>query len=180
MAGADRHTTLPQFESKWRVEQHLRASYLPFTILGPVYFMDNALNEPSLSEIREGTLSRAFGDAQVLQQVAVETIGEFVAFILDQGTRFHGQRIDLASDELTGPDEARCLATETGRIISYRATERQNITDPEVRELFEWIAKEGFHADLKGLRRDYPQVNWLTYSAWAGRNRAALLGRERT
>src|SRR5512140_474013 len=40
---ADRHTAIPSFESKLRVEQHLRASGVPYTIIAPVYFMENLL-----------------------------------------------------------------------------------------------------------------------------------------
>ena len=41
--GADRQSGIPHFESKWRVEQHIRSLGLPATILRPAAFMDNFL-----------------------------------------------------------------------------------------------------------------------------------------
>src|SRR6185503_3476116 len=43
VAGADQATGIPHFESKFRVEQHLRTLGVPFTIIAPVYFMENLI-----------------------------------------------------------------------------------------------------------------------------------------
>src|SRR5438445_442124 len=41
VASADRNTGIPHFESKAKVEQYMRASRVPNTIVRPVAFMDN-------------------------------------------------------------------------------------------------------------------------------------------
>ena len=43
VAGADQKTGIPHFESKFKVEQHLRTRGVRFTIIGPVYFMENLI-----------------------------------------------------------------------------------------------------------------------------------------
>ena len=43
VGSADQHTGIPHFESKWKIEEHLRGTGMPYTILRPVYFMENWL-----------------------------------------------------------------------------------------------------------------------------------------
>ncbi|MBV9679873.1 MAG: NmrA/HSCARG family protein, partial [Acidobacteriaceae bacterium] len=43
VAGADASTGIPHFESKGKIEEHLRNSGLPYTIFRPVFFMENWL-----------------------------------------------------------------------------------------------------------------------------------------
>lgn len=41
VGSAHRNTGIPHFDSKWKVEQHIRQIGLPATILRPVWFMEN-------------------------------------------------------------------------------------------------------------------------------------------
>ncbi len=41
VGSAYRDTKIPHFDSKWEVENHVRESDLPYTILRPVFFMQN-------------------------------------------------------------------------------------------------------------------------------------------
>ncbi len=41
VGGAERETGIPHFESKRRIEEHIEALGIPYTILRPVYFMEN-------------------------------------------------------------------------------------------------------------------------------------------
>src|SRR3982075_4143596 len=45
VAGADRATGIPHFDSKFEVEKEIRRSGIPFTIVPPVFFMENFLAE---------------------------------------------------------------------------------------------------------------------------------------
>lgn len=33
--------------------------------------------------------------------------------------------------------------------------------------MFEWFDRVGYSADIAGLRREYPEVGWQTFEAWA-------------
>src|SRR5882672_2855851 len=43
VASANRATGMPHFDSKYAVEKHLQASGIPYTIVAPVFFMENLL-----------------------------------------------------------------------------------------------------------------------------------------
>jgi uncharacterized protein YbjT (DUF2867 family) len=60
VASADRATGIPHFESKWRIEQQLRASRISHTVVAPTYFYEN-LGEPA-DVIARGELALPLSD----------------------------------------------------------------------------------------------------------------------
>jgi hypothetical protein len=70
VGSANRKTGIPHFESKWEVEEHVRAIGLPHTILRPVSFMENW--NYSREQIEGGTLASPLSPDTHLQQIAVE------------------------------------------------------------------------------------------------------------
>src|SRR6267142_1429752 len=79
VAGANRATGVPHFDSKYAVEKHLQASGVPSTIVAPVSFMENLLEPWFVPGLRQGKLAMALPATRALQQVAVADIGAFVA-----------------------------------------------------------------------------------------------------
>lgn len=68
VASADQATGIPHFESKFRVEEHLRRSGLPFTIIAPAYFMDNLLAPWNLDALKSGVFAQALPDGRMLSR----------------------------------------------------------------------------------------------------------------
>lgn len=110
VANADKNTGIPHFESKYKVEQHIKNLGIPYTIIGPTFFMENLLG-PGLEQ---GQLALPLSPSSILQQSALENIAEFSALVLERGKRFLGKRIDIASDEVTGEQAAKILSNELG------------------------------------------------------------------
>ena len=69
VGSAHRQTGIPHFDSKWEVEEHVRGLGLPYTVLRPVFFMQNweMMREPILG----GTLPQPLDPDKPFQQVAV-------------------------------------------------------------------------------------------------------------
>src|SRR3954462_5141389 len=53
VANADKNTGIPHFESKYKVEQHIKNLRIPYTIIGPTFFMENLLGQG----LRQGQLA---------------------------------------------------------------------------------------------------------------------------
>jgi uncharacterized protein YbjT (DUF2867 family) len=68
VANADKNTGIPHFESKYKVEQHIRNLGVPYTIIGPTFFMENLLG-PGLEQ---GQLTLPLSPSSILQQSALE------------------------------------------------------------------------------------------------------------
>jgi len=169
VASADRATGIPHFDSKYRVEQHLASAGVPHSIVAPVYFMDNLLEPWMVPGLQDGKLAMALPAERVLQQVAVSNIGAFAASLVERREAVFGKRYDIADDELTGTQAAAIISQASGREISYQGFPA-DVLRPDSEDMalmFEWFDKVGYTADPAALRRDFPEVPWLTYQAWA-------------
>jgi uncharacterized protein YbjT (DUF2867 family) len=165
VANADKNTGIPHFESKYKVEQHIRNLVLPHTIIGPTFFMENLLG-PGLEQ---GQLTLPLSPSTTLQQSALENIAEVSALVLEGLKPFLGKRIDIASDELTGEQAANILSNVLGQRIRYVPVPLQQVYqgNEDMARMYEWYEKVGTGIDISSLHQEYPEVNWLTFRDWA-------------
>jgi uncharacterized protein YbjT (DUF2867 family) len=169
VAGADRATGIPHFDSKFEVEQEIRRSGVPFTIVAPVFFMENFLADYMAAGLAQGSISMAVPATRRLQQIAVSDIAQFAALVIERRETFLGKRIDIASDELTMTTVAATLSEVTGRPIEYTATSVESVRqwNDDLARMYEWFDRVGYDADVVGLRWLYPEVDWHRFSVWA-------------
>lgn len=168
VANADRNTGIPHFESKYKVEQHIQNLGIPYTIIGPTFFMENLLTylKPGLEQ---GQLALPLSPSSILQQSAVQNIAEFSALVLEHSKTFLDKRIDIASDEVTGEQATKVLSNELGHKIRYVhiPLDRVREGNEDMARMFEWYEKVGTGIDIPSLHQEYPQVNWLSFKDWA-------------
>jgi len=169
VANADRHTGIPHFESKYQVEQHIASLKVPYTIVAPVFFMDNWFSPWFLPSIQEGTLKFAMPADRPLQQISVDNIGEFGAAMIERRDSVFGKRFDITGDELTGKETVAVISKASGRDIGYEGfdPEYMRADNPDFAEMFSWFNKVGYSADSKNLHKDFPEVQWQSYQDWA-------------
>lgn len=170
VADANNNTGIPHFDSKFEVEKRLAASGLAYTIVAPVYFMDNALAVWGLPALKEGKLAMALPEDTALQQVSVKNIGEFAAAMIERRDAVFGRRFDIAGDELTGARAAATLAKAAGREIRYEGFPPGFLRaqSEDLALMFEWFERTGYSADIKAFRLDFPEVAWQSLEDWAG------------
>ena len=169
VAGADRATGIPHFDSKFGVEQEVRRSGVPFTIVAPVFFMENFLAEWMAAGIAQGSIAIAVPATRRLQQIAVADIAQFDALVIERRESFLGKRIDIASDELTMTTVAATISEVLGRRIEYTAVPVDAVRqqNEDLARMYEWFDRVGYDADVVGLRVLYPEVDWHRFSDWA-------------
>src|SRR5438046_4474250 len=169
VAGADRATGIPHFDSKFEVEKAIRQSGVPFTIVAPVFFMENFLADWLAAGIAKGSIAMALPATRRLQQIAVVDIAQFTALILERRDAFRGKRIDIASDELTAATAAAAIREATSRHVEYTALPIDAVRqwNDDLARMFEWFDRVGYDADVVGLRGLYPEVDWHRFSNWA-------------
>ncbi len=172
VGSADRHTGIPHFESKARIEEHVRGLGILYTILRPVFFIDNWAR--SREAIRGGVLAQPLDPDKPLQQVAVDDIGAFAALAFADPVAWSGRVIDLAGDELTMPRAAEMFARVLGRPLRYERIPldrfRQAMGE-EMAAMFAWFNEVGYAADIPALRAAYPPLatldRYLRDAGWA-------------
>ena len=168
VASADQDTGIPHFDSKRQVEVYIQKLDIPYTIVGPVFFMENLLGPMFIEGLRAGTLSMPLSPSRPLQVVAAEDIAGFVRLVLERPGEFQGKRIDIASDSLTGPEMAKALSQASGTDISYAEASldplRKRSTD--LARMWEWFDQVGYTVELDALARSYPDVGWHNFRQW--------------
>ena len=169
VAGADRATGIPHFDSKFEIENEIRRSGVPFTIVAPVFFMENFLADFMAAGLAQGSIAMALPATRRLQQVALADIAKFTTLVVERRESFLGKRIDIASDELTLTAAAEAISEASGRHIEYTALPIDTVRqwNEDQARMLEWFDSVGYDADIVGLRSLYPEVNWYRFSVWA-------------
>ncbi|MFF6773715.1 NmrA/HSCARG family protein [Streptomyces sp. NPDC012637] len=168
-AHADRGTGVPHYDSKWAVEQHLYASGLPWTVIGPAAFMDNYADGWTLESLREGSFAWPMPAATPLTLIPATDIGAFAALALQRRAEFTGRRIDIASDERTPDEMAAILASAAGRPVTHHEVPLDYVRrhSADLAAMFAYFAGHGLDVDTAALRRAYPEVGWHSFADWA-------------
>ena len=169
VASADRATGIPHFDSKYEVEKHVIASGVPYTITAPAFFMDNIMQSWVLPDLRQGKLAQGMPATRLLQQIAVADIGSFAAAVIERRDSVFGRRFDIAGDEITGEEAAAILSEASGREIRFEGfpPDVLRAQSEDMALMLEWFDTTGYVADIKGLRRDFPEVKWHDFKEWA-------------
>jgi uncharacterized protein YbjT (DUF2867 family) len=173
VGSAYRETGIPHFDSKWEVEKHVREMGLPYTILRPVFFMQNW--EMMREHILGGTLAQPLDPDKSFQQVAVEDIGAFAAIAFEHPEEWIGREVDLAGDEQTMPEIAETFGRVIGRDVEYYPmpwAQFEEQMGEEFAVMYRWFNDVGYEADIAALRHEYPELTtferYLHSHGWEG------------
>jgi uncharacterized protein YbjT (DUF2867 family) len=171
VGSAHRETGIPHFESKWEVEEHVRASGVPYTVLRPVYFMQNweMMREPILG----GTLPQPLDPGKPFQMIDADDIGVFAATAFENPDGWIGREVDLAGDELTMPEIAATFSRVIGRQVDYFQVPWEGFEEQmgeEFTVMYRWFNDYGYEADVAGLRKEHPGLvsleRYLSTHGW--------------
>jgi uncharacterized protein YbjT (DUF2867 family) len=164
VGGVERHTGIPHFESKRRVEEHLESLGLCATFVRPTFFMENLVNFFA-PRVEDGTLVfRLPLPAGVpLQMIATADVGEVAATALLDPDRIGGGRIEIAGDELTGEQIAAVHGGHAGLPARYEPIPLDALADnPDQAAMFAWFAHPpSYQADFAATRNLVPSVRNL-------------------
>ncbi len=183
VGGADRNSGIPHFETKWEIEKHIRKLGLPATMFRPVGFMENYYIPLLEGQILKGRLFDPVQDNKPLQTIASDDIGKFIGLAFAQPERFIGLELEIAGSELTSPEAAEVFSRVLGRRVKVHhlpMTAFRLSMGKEWYQMFTWLNKSGFQADIPALRRDYREVpltsleEWLRREGWGGKRKITV------
>jgi len=175
VSDADRKTGIPHFDSKYEVEKHLVTLGLNYTVVAPVYFMENLLMPHVMDAIKnQGVLRMAMPNDVPLQQIAVKDIGRFVGLAVNEREKMFGKRMNIAGDELTGDEAAKFLSKVLGKEVRYEGISPDFLREQseDLAKMFDWFIETGYSAKL----------NWskihslLTFKDWVKKQDWSKLG----
>ena len=169
VASADQRTGIPHFDSKFRIEETIRGTGMRYTIIRPVFFMENWLG--MRQAIEGGTFSLPLDPAIRLQMVAVDDIGGVVATALERVGKWQDRAIELAGDELSVSELAQAFTRASGREVRYVQVpwdEFEQQAGKELTLMYRWLQHTGYHVDIGAVRSEYPKLttfeSWMTFN----------------
>jgi uncharacterized protein YbjT (DUF2867 family) len=170
VASAQRHTGIPHFDNKWRIEDRVRELSFPsHVIVRPVFFMENFLSPWFKPGLDQGQLMMALEPGTVLQMIAVQDIGKYGLLAFERHAQLNGAEIDIAGDELTMPAAAEALSAAAERPISFVKLPieavRQGSEDYAL--MLEWFDRVGYDVNIAGNARAY-SIEPTSFRDWAG------------
>jgi uncharacterized protein YbjT (DUF2867 family) len=167
------NTGVGHFESKWQIEEHIRKSDLPATIVRPGGFMELML-EPWVG-LSQGNFFFFTPPEQPFQIIASDDIGRLVATVFAAPERHLGQTLEIAADEVTGPALAAGFARVLGKPVAYsRFPKEMRDAVPMLQKITDLVDRGGLspRADIAALRKRIPDL--LTFETWLDKNASAI------
>jgi uncharacterized protein YbjT (DUF2867 family) len=169
--GADRITSsgVRHASSKQLIERYVRERPVRATVLGPTYFMENALNV-GFNRLQDGILAMPLSARKKLDQTTVLDIAALAVHAFEHPDELAGQRIDLASDSLSGTQMASILSQIVGRTIPYQQLPIDQVrrwAGNDIATMFERFEANEDYVDVTSLRHRFPGIHWHDFSSWA-------------
>jgi uncharacterized protein YbjT (DUF2867 family) len=169
VGGAERNSGIDHWESKWEIERHIRKLGLPATMLRPVAFMENYYIDQVEIGILKGKLMDPVRPDKPYQTIAAEDIGAFAALAFERPKEFIGLELEIAGSEFTNPETAAAFSRVLGRPVKFQQLPMpivRLVLGKEFYQMFRWLNREGFRANVEELRRRYPEVGLQTLEQW--------------
>lgn len=165
VASADQKTGIPHFESKFKIEEYIRTAGVPYTIIRPVFFMENWLG--MRQRIEQGTLALPLKPETRLQMIAVDDIGAFAAMAFEHLGHWQGRAFELAGDELSMKALADAFSRVENRSVQYAQVPWEDFTSQvgaDLAAMWRWFEDAGYHVDIAAARREYPRLT--SFERW--------------
>ena len=135
--------------------------------------MENLFNPWNLAALRAGVFPGPIPVDRPIQQAAIADVTGLAALAIERPDEFAGERITIASDELTAARAAEALSREIGRRFDAEQVDPAEL-GPGLRALFAWLEGTGHSVDIPALHGRYPEVSWHSYADWLGSQRHRL------
>ncbi|KPC55364.1 NmrA/HSCARG family protein [Amantichitinum ursilacus] len=173
-AVGDTPTGMGHFDSKARIEAHIRTLPITATIVRPAAFME-MLVMPGFG-LDQGQFNFFVQPDQAMQLLAVADIGKYVTAIFADRGRWAGQTLEIASDMLTGRDLEAAFTAAAGHPIRYARFSEEVLAGNAFLAKLTALVDNGRlvgRADLAALRALNPQQQ--SFATWlAGDGKAAF------
>ena len=171
VSDADRKTGIPHFDSKAEIEDHLRSLGTDYSVVAPVFFMENLFAPWAAAGFGQGVFATGILPDRKLQLISLPEIAEFTTLAVEQPRTFRGKRFNIASDSATPSEIAQQLSKVVGAKITYRAIPLEQVRQQseDFAKMYDWFNRVGYSVDIPRLKADFPQVHWRPFSEWTGR-----------
>jgi uncharacterized protein YbjT (DUF2867 family) len=169
VASSDENTGLPHFDSKWEIEKYIHKLGVPYTIIKPVFFMENFEGwfAPQPQGDDKLVLSLALPKSRKLQMIAVDDVGYIAAEIFKNPEKYIGKTLTLAGDEVSPVEIADAYADVTNKGVEFNElpVDIVRASNKETADMFQWFNEKGYSANIAEIKKINPGLKdfrtWL-------------------
>ncbi len=163
VAGADLNTGIPHFDSKFKIENHVKQIGLPYTIVRPNSLFENFLMPQVKSRIMKGKLASPINRHKTLQFTSAIDIGEISADIFLNREKYLGRTITIGSEEMDMQQAAAAFSEVLGKETKYQNLPMfitRLVMGKDLYKMFKWINENDamFIKDLKAFTNEHPNL----------------------
>lgn len=161
--GSDAKTGIPHWDSKAKIEDHIKHIGLPFTIIRPCSILENFLFPQVKSRILKGKLPSPVNKNVVQQFIASKDIGEIATLIFLDPEKYMGSTFTLAAEELDMQQMAVNFSEVTRKPVKFQKMPMlitRLVMGKNLYKMFKWINEHDslFVKDLPAFRKEYPNL----------------------
>ena len=171
--GANLSTGIPHIDSKFQIENYIRETGLPFTIIRPTSLFENFLIPQVKKGILKGKLVQPINRDTVQQYVAAEDIGNAAARIFSNYNDYVGRTIPLATEQLTTKEVADTFSKVLHIKIEYKKLPvviTRLFLGKALYKMFKWMNEKSFFSkeDIELTKKEFPGL--LSLEKWIEMN----------
>lgn len=161
------HTGMGHFDSKSRIEDHIRSLPIATTITRPASFME-IMMLPGMG-LNTGIFTYFMQPDQSMQMIALHDLGRINAQILCQPDLHAGRVIELSGQDITGKDLQDAFSRAAGRPIHYQRFSDELLSENDFLKRLTALVDNGVVAgiaDIAALEHEFGPMlrleQWLS------------------
>lgn len=167
--GSDLNTGIPHWESKNKIEGHIKASGMSYTILRPSSLYENMLLPQVKSRILKGKLVLPNHKTTVQQFISSEDVGKIATTVFSNPAKYKGLTINLAAEEMNSEQLASTFSKVMGREIKFQQLPMfitRLVMGRDLAKMFRWINNNDscFVKDMQAFKNEFPGM--LSLEEW--------------
>ncbi|CAN5781195.1 NmrA/HSCARG family protein [soil metagenome] len=171
--GAHLNSGVPHMESKFKIENHIRQTGLPFTIIRPTSLYENFLIPQVKKGILKGKFVQPLNSNTIQQYIAVEDIGKAAAKIFLNSDTYLGKTIPLATEQLSTQEVADTFSSVLNMKMEYKrlpAIITRLFLGKNLYKMFKWMNEKSFFSkeDVESTKNEFPDS--LSLKSWIEKN----------
>jgi uncharacterized protein YbjT (DUF2867 family) len=171
--GCDLNTGIPHLESKFKIENHIKASGMDYTIIRPSSLYENLLIPRVKIGIMEGKLVMPTHKNKVQQFVSSQDIGKVTASIFSNPEKYFNRTITLAAEQMDGEQLAAVFSKTLNKEMKFQQLPMFIVwlaMGKNLAKMFRWINNNDavFVKDIPALKNEF--TGMLGFEEWIKNN----------
>ncbi len=167
--GCDLNTGIPHWESKNKIEDHIKTSGIHYTILRPTSLYENMLIPQVKSRILKGKLVLPTRKNSVQQFISSEDVGKIAAKVFSDPEKYQSKIMNLAAEQMDGEQLAATFSKAMGREIKFQQLPMfitRLVMGRDLAKMFRWVNCNDscFVKDMESFKNEFPGM--LSLEEW--------------